>query len=198
MAGLSDENDRLSERLDTQSAAIQTSVERQGELMRLNSEAQTERMTALYATSVDTLMRGQRAISQQLTESAAATLQAVSVVSANVQATRNDVVAMSRSGIARRINRRRFDLAELRHRLARSSSIERRVLDGLRTHVEARRSSIAFHPVGACSVDEPVSGVVRIRREHSGEQASCIVNLGRHEIEVDDDFLPPLGVVWNV
>lgn len=111
---------------------------------------------------------------------------------------RNDVVAMSRSGIARRINRRRFDLAELRHRLARSSSIERRVLDGLRTHVEARRSSIAFHPVGACSVDEPVSGVVRIRREHSGEHASCIVNLGRHEIEVDDDVLPPLGVVWNV
>ena len=110
---------------------------------------------------------------------------------------RNDVEGMERSGIARRINRGRFDLGDLRARLADAASIEHRVLDGLRRHVAARRSSPAFDPVGASAIDQPAPGVVRIRREHDGHVATCTVNLGSADAAVDGRTLAPLQVVWS-
>lgn len=93
LRGLREQNSQLHASLDSHSAAIMTSVESQGELTRLHSEEQTERLEAAYAVGVETLERGQAALSQQLTESTAATLQALSVVTSNVKAVRKEVLA---------------------------------------------------------------------------------------------------------
>ena len=60
--------------------------------------------------------------------------------------TSNDLAGVERTGRARSINRRKFDLAEIQQILDGSESTEAMVLDGYRRLLAARIAQPAFHP----------------------------------------------------
>ncbi len=109
----------------------------------------------------------------------------------------NDLGGVERSGINRRINRAKFDRAELAARLADPDSIEARVLAGMTGLVAERRARPAFHPEGRCVVDQPEPGVVRVHRTHDGHEATCAINFRPTTTTVDDAPLGPYEVRWS-
>lgn len=60
--------------------------------------------------------------------------------------TRNDTAGVARSGQSRRINRRKFDLGELRTALGADDSLQQAIYNGYRRLLAMRRAQSAFHP----------------------------------------------------
>lgn len=66
--------------------------------------------------------------------------------------TQNDYDGVRKTGIARRINRRKFQLAELRETLSHADSLQAKIFAGYQDLLGARIEQPAFHPDGACRV----------------------------------------------
>ena len=92
--------------------------------------------------------------------------------------TPNDRAGADASGMPRRINRRRFDLAALEAELADPGSRARRVFDGTARMLRSRRSHPAFRPDSPQRVLEAPPGVLALERgsEATG-RVCCLVNL---------------------
>ncbi|MFL5799370.1 MAG: sugar phosphorylase [Actinomycetota bacterium] len=90
----------------------------------------------------------------------------------------NDGAAAQETGIARRINRARFDAAGLESVLANEGSRARRVFDGFSALLRARAAHPAFRPDAPQRVVEASPGVLAVERgsEETG-RVLCAVNL---------------------
>lgn len=100
--------------------------------------------------------------------------------------TPNDSEAMRASGIPRRINRRRFQLDELRRLLGESGSPHSMIFEGLQRFLKVRVQRPAFHPESAQEIwelgNDRVLALVR-RPPGAGDPILSLVNLGQgHEI----------------
>jgi len=102
--------------------------------------------------------------------------------------TRNDTAGAERTGRARSINRRKFDLAELQTALQATDCAPAMVLAGYRRLLAARIAQPAFHPDAAQEVvrlDHP-SLVGFLRKDLDGKQAILVLgNLGPQPQSVD-------------
>jgi len=108
---------------------------------------------------------------------------------------RNDHDGARESGIARRINRARYDDESLRRSLADPASIPARVLAGYRHLLQVRRGCGAFHPD---AVQEVLSGprevFALLRRGTVGERVLCLHNLSARPVTLrPDDLGAPTG-----
>jgi sucrose phosphorylase len=136
-------------------------------------------------------------------------------------ATRNDVAAARASGIARRINRRKFEHQQLQQALADPDSLPARTLAAYRHLLQVRTAQPAFHPDGDQSVWSRENDTVLLFLRTSPDRSQQILiaaNLsagteqfdltGRPEIVVVRELLgearcaghvvtlPPYGVAW--
>jgi glycosidase len=135
---------------------------------------------------------------------------------------RGDRKAAEESGIPRRINRKKLDVAELDRALDNPTSIRARVFAGVRRLLEARASHPAFSPYAEQHVPEAPSGLfVTVRSAADGRKAICLTNvtpasiscmLPAHDglrweplVEIPpatsaggDLRLPPYGIAWSV
>jgi sucrose phosphorylase len=105
--------------------------------------------------------------------------------------TRNWLEGVAQTGRARAINRRKFQRAALEAELANAGSLKRRVLDGYRSLLRARRSHPGFHPHAAqqiLSLGDAVFGVVRTAAD--GRQLIALVNVTGQTQPVRLDGLP--------
>jgi glycosidase len=91
----------------------------------------------------------------------------------------NCTACAAETGRARSINRERFDLARLEAALADPEARPRRVLDGYRQLLVARRDHPAFHPSGPQEVLDLDPGIFALlRRSPDGDEAIlCLVNV---------------------
>ena len=97
----------------------------------------------------------------------------------------NDAAGAAESGIARRINRRKFTVAELNAMLRRSDGLANRIFSGYRARMATRIRQPAFHPDGAQLVEQdlPPSLLALERISPDGEQRIQVVaNLGPHPV----------------
>ncbi len=104
--------------------------------------------------------------------------------------TRNWREGVARTGRARTINRQKFQRATLESELADAGSRKRRVLDGYRSLLRARRSHPAFHPNAAqqvLSLADAVFGVLRTAAD--GRQVVALVNVTGNPQPVALDWL---------
>ncbi len=98
--------------------------------------------------------------------------------------TPNDRAAVDASGIPRRINRRKFDLATLEADLADTGSRARRVFDGMARMLRARSSHRAFRPGAPQRVLEAPPGVLAVERGSDATgRVRCLVNLTSGPVE---------------
>ncbi len=107
--------------------------------------------------------------------------------------TQNDYDGARQSGISRRINRRKFQLHELRQRLDDADSLPARIFTGYQHLLRTRVEQPAFHPDGACvSVDlGPPSLLAFDRTSCDGSQRIlCITNVAPQPCEFQ---LPAAG-----
>ena len=131
----------------------------------------------------------------------------------------NDLEGMQTSGIPRRINRRKFSLAELTERLESEGSLAKRVFLGIRELLEIRTVQSAFHPEAEQHYLESHSDQVlcfeRINRQ-TGQSILIAANFGDEAtvIELPAEYssardllaatpieegklsLPPAQIVW--
>lgn len=99
---------------------------------------------------------------------------------------RNDREAALATGINRRINRQRFDRATLESELADSRSLRATVFGRLKTLLQSRRASAAFHPAGAQHVldgDPRVFAVMRTAAD-GAERVLCLHNVSNRIVSV--------------
>ena len=100
---------------------------------------------------------------------------------------RNDREAAERTGINRRINRRKFELDELKKELKEAGSLRQRVYGCYRQLMTARGSTSAFSPRSSqtiLSMDARVFAIHR-RDEASGERVLVLHNVSGEEVPVD-------------
>jgi glycosidase len=91
---------------------------------------------------------------------------------------RGDRRAAEESGIPRRINRKKLDVAELETTLDDPPSIRARVFAGIRSMIEARASHPAFSPYAEQHIPEAPPGLfVAIRNASEGRKALCLTNV---------------------
>jgi glycosidase len=133
---------------------------------------------------------------------------------------RGDRRAAEESGIPRRINRKKLDVAELETTLDDPPSIRARVFAGIRSMIEARASHPAFSPYAEQHIPEAPPGLfVAIRNASEGRKALCLTNvtpaplsctlpphdggtweplaeLPRSTSSAQAIQLPPYGVAW--
>ena len=109
---------------------------------------------------------------------------------------RGDRKAAEESGIPRRINRKKLDVAELEAALDDPGSIRARVFAGLRRMIEARASHPAFSPYAGQHIPEAPPGLfVTIRNAADGRKAICLTNVTPAELSCT---LPPHdGAKWE-
>jgi sucrose phosphorylase len=135
--------------------------------------------------------------------------------------TRNDARAVEATGIARRINRRRFRWEEIEHALRQPASVPARVLAAYRHLLRVRIEQPAFHPDGTQSVlPARRSGTVQFLRVSPDRSQQILVAAnvtGQHgEVELPEEgalrvtrdllgaayqthdgwTLPPYAVAW--
>jgi sucrose phosphorylase len=91
--------------------------------------------------------------------------------------TPNDHDGAQVTGQARRINRRKYRLAELRDTVHQPGSLQRRIYDGYRHLLSVRRAQPAFHPDGAQVVHETPPGplVALTRTSPDGSQEILVL-----------------------
>lgn len=100
---------------------------------------------------------------------------------------RNDREAAERTGISRRINRRKFHLDELKQELKEPGSLRQQVYGGYRQLVTARGAIRAFAPKAAqkiLSLDPRVFAILR-RDEGTGQTVLALHNLSGQRVPVD-------------
>jgi glycosidase len=105
--------------------------------------------------------------------------------------TRNWHEGVAQTGRARTINRQKFQRAALEAELADAGSLKRRVFDGYRSLLGARRSHPAFHPNAAqriLSLGDAVFGVLRTGA--GGAQVVALVNVTGNPQPVRLEMLP--------
>jgi sucrose phosphorylase len=93
----------------------------------------------------------------------------------------------------RRVNRSRFERAELERKMSDSSSLGARVFARCRELLRARRACAAFHPQAAQEVlalDEHVFALLRSSPGHAG-QVLCLHNLSNETVRLDAKPLLP-------
>lgn len=107
----------------------------------------------------------------------------------------NDQQGLERTGHNRSLHRRKFTgVPALEASLADQTTVEHRVLNGVRRLIELRRSTTAFHPDAAMRVLELPETLFGIERTAaSGAVARCIVNLGSKPASVATGGLVRLG-----
>jgi sucrose phosphorylase len=93
--------------------------------------------------------------------------------------TPNDQAGVESSGQNRRINRHKYDSAELDAALSQPHSLQRRVFDGYRRLLTVRRRQLAFHPSAKQDViDLPGDGLLGfVRTAASGPRLAVLANL---------------------
>ncbi|MGA7902441.1 MAG: sugar phosphorylase [Terrimicrobiaceae bacterium] len=109
---------------------------------------------------------------------------------------RGDRKAAEESGIPRRINRKKLDVAELEAALDDPGSIRARVFAGIRRMIEARASHPAFSPYAGQHIPEAPPGLfVTARNAADGGKAICLTNVTPAELSCT---LPPHdGAKWE-
>jgi glucosylglycerate phosphorylase len=131
---------------------------------------------------------------------------------------RGDRRGAEQSGITRRINRKKLELAELRTELDKPESLRARVFAGVRRMIEARASHPAFNPYADQEIREAPPGLFVIARNAGeGRNVHCVTNVTANAVayalpasgtwkalaelpETSRDGeviqLPPYGVSW--
>ena len=107
-------------------------------------------------------------------------------------ATPNDVAAVDTSGVPRRINRRKFQLEELNHRLVDRTGASRRVFDGMVSMLTQRSRQPAFHPYASQEViDAADARLLLFRREHqeSGQAILIAANFSSEPLVLTRDAI---------
>jgi sucrose phosphorylase len=109
---------------------------------------------------------------------------------------RGDRRAAEESGIPRRINRKKLDVAELEAALDDPGSIRARVFAGMRRMIEARASHPAFSPYAGQHIPEAPPGLfVTTRNAADGRKVLCLTNVTPAWLSCP---LPPHnGVTWK-
>ena len=90
---------------------------------------------------------------------------------------RGDRKAAEESGIPRRINRKKLDVAELEAALDDPGSIRARVFAGIRRMIKARASHPAFSPYAEQHIPEAPPGLLVTIRSAEGREALCLTNV---------------------
>ena len=90
---------------------------------------------------------------------------------------RGDRKAAEESGIPRRINRKKLDVAELEAALDDPGSIRARVFAGIRRMIKARASHPAFNPYAEQHIPEAPPGLLVTIRSAEGREALCLTNV---------------------
>jgi sucrose phosphorylase len=94
--------------------------------------------------------------------------------------TPNDHAGVQETNHARRINRRKYQLDELRKTVHRSGSLQQRIYERYRRLLSVRRAQPAFHPDGAQTVwdvpDGPIVAFARTSRD-GGQEVLVVANL---------------------
>lgn len=127
---------------------------------------------------------------------------------------RSDPEAVERTGVARAINRARFDLRALERELGDPASLRHQVWRRLSRLYAVRRAEPSFHPQASQEVLPAPDGVFAVRR---GGRVTCLVNVTDRPQRVDmgeeagredllagtastqasrQHLLPPYGVAW--
>ena len=103
----------------------------------------------------------------------------------------NDIQGLEESGQNRRINRHKYNRAELDDVLAKPDSLQRRVFDGYSRLLQERAAQPAFHPNASQTVlDLPEDGLLGFVRESGdGERVAVIANLSDQPRQVDADAI---------
>jgi len=97
----------------------------------------------------------------------------------------NDTAMMEATGIARRINRRRFELAELEAALGDRRTRAARVFAGMAALLRARATHPAFRPDSPQEILDLPDGVVGIRRGSAATgRVTCLVNVTASAITI--------------
>jgi glycosidase len=101
--------------------------------------------------------------------------------------TTNDHAGVKASGIARRINRRKFQLDEAMELIDDTGSLSTTVFQGYKRLLQARISTPAFHPDGACELidlgDPALFSIVRTSPDRQ-QQVQLVVNFSDQRREL--------------
>lgn len=106
---------------------------------------------------------------------------------------RNDYEGVEQSGINRRINRHKYDAAELRSHLESADSLATKIYAGFRQLLAVRKSHTAFHPeapLRLLDVGQPTVLAFERTNGDGGERIVVLVNFGQ-EVDVDLESLAP-------
>jgi sucrose phosphorylase len=104
--------------------------------------------------------------------------------------TPNDVAGAESSGIARRINRRKYERGELEDLLA-EGPLQRRVFDGYRDLLAKRIAEPAFHPDAPQSVIQSGSALLAFERKRVDGVGGVLVAVNVTDEPTDIDLPPP-------
>jgi sucrose phosphorylase len=104
----------------------------------------------------------------------------------------NDIAGVEASNIPRRINRHKYERAELEAALAETGSLQQLVADGYRHLLKVRKQQTAFHPNAAQTILElPTDGLLGFVRQHNDESPLCVLaNLSGEARAIDPGDLP--------
>lgn len=105
--------------------------------------------------------------------------------------TRNDYGGVDRSGIARRINRRKYTQQELQDALSDPESLQAKIFTGYQQLLRTRINQPAFHPDGGCEpveLDNPALFAFERTSCDQSQRILCVTNVADHAL----DFSCPL------
>jgi sucrose phosphorylase len=104
----------------------------------------------------------------------------------------NDIAGVEVSGIPRRINRHKYERAELEAALSETGSLQQLVADGYRHLLRVRKQQTQFHPNASQTVLElPTDGLLGFVRQHDDQPALCVLaNLSGETRSIDPADLP--------
>lgn len=104
----------------------------------------------------------------------------------------NDIAGVEASGIPRRINRHKYERAELEAALSETGSLQQLVADGYRHLLRVRKQQTQFHPNASQTVLElPTDGLLGFVRQHDDQPALCVLaNLSGETRSIDPADLP--------
>jgi len=96
---------------------------------------------------------------------------------------RNDHVLAEKTGLARSLNRTKWEAADLERLINHPPACERLIWEGYRGLLRARAAHPAFHPDGRQTVLDAGDGVFAFTREApaGGERMLCVTNVGAVE-----------------
>lgn len=112
--------------------------------------------------------------------------------------TQNDLAGAQVSGQPRRINRRKFERAELVSELQRSGSLQQRIFNGYRQLLAHRRSLLAFHPDAAQRTEDVDDRRVLAFRRTATDASSEVLVLWNVSGQIVQIALPPTSLgAWQ-